>query len=601
VRYILRIFAIIDRRIKIGLVVMLGLMLVSAALEMVGVGIFLPLLQLLVDPSAVAVLPVVGPMLAAAAENDLRGFLIAISAATLIIFVIKSIAMAVFVFAQNRFVLNAQAAFGRDLLRVYLHRPYVFHLQRNSAELIRNIQILSVRLFIKGVLPLLQIGMELIVGIGIFAVLMLVNPWATVGVALLLGCSVGLFYWLIQSRVRVWGELTVRYDGEILQWTQQALGSIKATKLSGNQEFFANAVAGRSFERARVLTLLNTAPYLPRLFIEVAAVAGLLALVVSSLAIDAEGVRSVVPVIGLFAAAAARLMPGFSKIVSNLTLLRENMATIDILYDDLGGKPPAVPAVQADRAGPAFTRDLRLSKVTFSYPTSPAPVLADIELAIRPGESIAFVGKSGSGKTTLADIILGLLEPSRGQVLIDGQDLAGNVAAWQRRVGYIPQDIYLLDDTLRRNIGLGLRDDEIDPAKIDNAVRLARLDSVVAALPRGLDAVIGERGVRLSGGQRQRIGIARALYNDPDVLIMDEATSALDAETEREISDALLSLRAGPTVIVIAHRLSTVRHCDRLVFLENGRIVDVGSFDELLARNKDFRRLAGVSLESLVP
>lgn len=594
---IVRIFAIIDRPTKIGLSGVFVLMAVSAALEIIGVGVFLPLLQILVDPGAIAALPLVGPALAEAAARDLRGFLIAVCGAALAIFILKSIVMAIVLLVQNQFVLNKLATFGRDLLHVYMDRPYTYHLQHNTAEMIRNIELLPAGLFVKGVLPLLHIALELMVGIGILGLLMTVNPQATLGAAALMGLSVVIFYRLIQKRVRHWGEIKVAYDGAILQWIQQGLGSIKTTKLAGSQAFFADAVEQRGLARARVLSYLNTAPLLPRLFIEIAAVAALFVLVMTSLSASEGGVKSILPAIGLFGAAAVRLMPALSKIVSSLTLLRESTATVDILYDDLGGRPPRHSAGTSSPTTARFERELRLEGISFSYPGSQTLVLDNLTLTIRRGESIALIGRSGAGKTTLADVVLGLLEPTKGRVLIDGLDVRQNLSSWQRRIGYVPQDIYLLDDTLRSNIALGLRGNEIDEAKLKRAVSLAHLDPVVAGLPQGLETVIGERGTRLSGGQRQRIGIARALYNQPDVLIMDEATSALDAETEREIGAALVGFQNVLTTIVIAHRLTTVRQCRRVVLLDSGRIAAQGTFEELMTSNPDFQRLAGVEGE----
>jgi ATP-binding cassette subfamily C protein len=596
---LVRLLHIIDRRTKIGLAGMFGLMLISALLETVGVGVVLPLFQLLVAPAGAVQLPVIGAYIGGVQPEEYRSLLPVICFAALTVFVLKSTVSAVVVFTQNRFVLNAQAAFARDLLRTYLERPYVFHLQRNSAQLIRNVQILSVRLFVKGLLPLLQIGLEVIVAVGILALLLAIHPAATITIAILMAVTGGVFYWLVQSRLRNWGEQTIRYDGEILRWIQQALGSVKATKLAGKQEFFADAVARHSFARARAMTWLNTAPHLPRLFIEVVAVTGLVAVVLASLAAGNEDVQSLLPLFAVFGAAAARLVPVFTKVISNLSLLRENAATIDILWEDLHGRPPLarLPTRPALREAPAFSREFRLERVTFRYPDRPNPALDQIDLSIRPGDSVALVGRSGAGKTTLVDVVLGILEPSEGRLLVDGVDLRAHLEAWQHRIGYVPQDVYLLDDTLRRNVALGVDAGQIDSARIAQAVKLAGLETVVAGLPRGLDTMVGERGTWLSGGQKQRVGIARALYQSPDILVMDEATSALDAETEREIGAALVGFQNVLTTIVIAHRLTTVRQCRRVVLLDSGRIAAQGTFEELMTSNPDFQRLAGVEGE----
>jgi ATP-binding cassette subfamily C protein len=242
-----------------------------------------------------------------------------------------------------------------------------------------------------------------------------------------------------------------------------------------------------------------------------------------------------------------------------------------------------------------FTDRVDIAHLSYTYDGSPRPVLSDISLTIRHGETIGIVGPTGAGKSTLIDLLLGLLSPSAGHIFSDGQDIALFSRSWRKKIGYVPQSIFLIDDTIRRNIALGMEDNEINERQVWNAIRLAQLEHYVHSLPLGLNTIVGERGVRLSGGQRQRIAIARALYHDPELLMFDEATSALDNQTEREVIQAIETLRGKKTLVIVAHRLSTVRACDLLVFLKEGRIVDHGAFDELLTRNEDFRRLASVA------
>jgi ATP-binding cassette subfamily C protein len=274
------------------------------------------------------------------------------------------------------------------------------------------------------------------------------------------------------------------------------------------------------------------------------------------------------------------------------------LPTVEAVYRDLqlvsgaSKEPPS--SVPAERVGkPRFAGEIALREVSFSYPDSPGAAVKDVSLAIPKGSSVAFVGHSGAGKSTLVDLILGLFAPQKGRILVDGNDIQTMRKSWQRCIGFVPQTIYLLDDSIRRNIAFGVEDGLIDDVKVMNAVRRAQLEKLVESLPHGLDTVTGERGVRLSGGERQRIGIARALYHEPEVLVLDEATSSLDSATENEITETLNRLGGEKTLIFIAHRLSTVKSCDRLFFMQNGTIVDSGTYDELIQNNAEFRAMVG--------
>jgi ABC-type multidrug transport system fused ATPase/permease subunit len=313
------------------------------------------------------------------------------------------------------------------------------------------------------------------------------------------------------------------------------------------------------------------------------AVGGLAALVLTMLA-QGRAMESVLPMLALFAAAAFRLMPSVNRILGAVQTLRFNQPVIDTLYTDL---QLAIPAANANPI-PAtpFSEMLQLRQVNYTYFGAPQPALNDLSLAIRRGESVGFIGASGAGKSTLVDIILGLLTPDSGELRMDGTDIHVHLRNWQNQIGYVPQSIFLTDDTLRRNVAFGLPNEQIDDAAVHDAIMAAQLEEFVASLPDGLETVVGERGVRLSGGQRQRIGIARALYHDPAVLVLDEATSALDAATERGVMQAVDALHGTKTIIIVAHRLSTVEHCDRLYRLEQGRVVEEGKTREILASQK---------------
>ena len=589
-----KIFLIIDHDARRGLFGLFVLMVLASVLEMVGVGLFMPLLQMLVVPGSMSSIPLLAGLYDNLNNPDEDRLLIYFCVAMVVFFAIKAVALGIIIYVQNRFVSQRQSLFAKRLLRHYLAQPYVFHLQHNSMELIRNVTFLSSRMFTKGLLPILQFVMESFFVIGIFIVLLLVDPVSTLAMAIVLSGAVGIFYLWMRTRVQEWGRRSIEYDGEMLLWVNQALNAVKETKLYRREEFFAQAFGKPALGRAKYMSRSMTAPHLPRLFIEAVAISAMAVMVIILVGYSDADSPSVLPILGLFAVAAVRLMPSLSKLVGAITTFRENAAAVNAVHTDLfeNNQADEISIDEAITLPPlSFSEHLKMEKLAYHYPNATGPTLFAIDLKIERGHSVAVVGRSGSGKTTLIDLILGLLKPTEGAILADGQDVFSNLADWQRRIGYVPQDVYLIDDTLRRNIALGFADDEIDDGAIKRALSMAQLNSVVSDLPLGLDTVVGERGARLSGGQRQRIGIARALYHDPEVLVMDEATSALDSETEIEIARAIDKLSGEKTLIIIAHRLSTVRHCDQIVLLDNGRIVDCGGFDEMAGRNANFSRM----------
>ena len=593
---------VIDDETRSGLFGLFVLMVLAALLEMAGVGLFLPLLQMLVVPDSLSRMPILAGLYTYFSDLGPDRMLIYFCLAMVVFFAFKAVALGIIIFVRQRFVSQHQAVFARKVLRHYLDQPYVFHLEHNSMELVRNITLLSQRVFVKGLLPILQFVMELLIVIGIFVVLLMVDPVSTLAIGFVLSAAVGVFYMWMRTRIQVWGSRTVEYDGQMLLWINQALNVLKETKLYHYEDFFSEAFERPALARAKYLALSTTAPHLLRLFIEAIAIGAMAVLAIILVGYSNAQSATVLPTLGLFAVAAMRLMPSMGKLVSAVASIRENTAAVDVIYSDLleNDQTPRTVSPNVETLEPlSFSDNLRLDGLTYRYPGAAEPSLSDIDLQIKSGGSVAVVGKSGSGKTTLIDLILGLLQPTEGNILTDGNDISSHMADWQSRIGYVPQDVYLTDDTLRRNIAFGCTDDEINDDNIQRSLVLAQLSDVVKDLPNGLNTVVGERGTKLSGGQRQRIGIARAMYNDPEIIVMDEATSALDSETEAEIARAIDTLSGDKTLIIIAHRLSTIRHCDRIVLLAGGRIVDSGGFDELVNRNEEFNRM--VELAKLNP
>jgi ABC-type multidrug transport system fused ATPase/permease subunit len=395
----------------------------------------------------------------------------------------------------------------------------------------------------------------------IIGLLMVIEPGPALAAVGVLGGVTAIFYRSIRKKIGELGEREQRYRTEMFQWISRGLAGFKEITVLGRQRFFADSFASSSANAAKAVTFFQSTAQIPRLFIETVAVAAVMLVVVTMLT-QGRRLDGVLPILALFAAATFRLIPSLSRMVHAFSIIRYYKPAISVVYDDLSALEARGGAEAPEtRERVRFERAIELRNVSYAYPGG-LPVLRDVSLTIGRGQSVALAGPSGAGKTTVADLIVGLLQPTSGEVTVDGRRLEGRAGIWQRQIGYIPQAIYLSDDTVRRNVAFAMPDGEIDDARVWSALALAQLAEFVAALPEGLDARVGERGARLSGGQRQRLGIARALYHGPEVLVMDEATSALDDDTETAVTAAIERLQGAMTIIVIAHRASTVAKCD---------------------------------------
>jgi ATP-binding cassette subfamily C protein len=375
------------------------------------------------------------------------------------------------------------------------------------------------------------------------------------------------------------------------KWITQALGGIKDTIILGRTAFFVEVHARRVAEFSRVDMRVQTISLLPRLFVETLVICCLV-LIVLVLVRSGTPVATVFPTLVLFGVAALRLMPSLTRIVGALSLMRYHQPAADWIVKELALLEP-VPRAPAAARTRRFSLQVALEAraVSYTYEGAAVPALSDVSIRIPQGSMAAFVGRSGAGKSTLVDILIGLHRPSAGAVLVDGRDIAENLASWQSNIGYVPQAVFLSDDTLRRNVAFGIDDAQIDDDAVRRALEAAQLSEFVRGLPAGLDTAVGERGSRLSGGQRQRIGIARALYRDPDVLVLDEPAAALDRQTAEELTAVLAALAGRKTVLIIAHQMSTVRLCRQVFLLREGRLAAAGGFDELAASEAELQSL----------
>jgi ATP-binding cassette, subfamily B, bacterial PglK len=555
------------------------------------------LLGLVAAPDASLEVPFLGDLQTIQGDVPREDFIVWLAIGVGVYFVLRGLVILAQLYAQDRLAQNAGARLSTRLLAAYLRMPYVLHVRRNSAELIRNAYD-SVRALTNELLmPAVRLIASAAMAVGLLAVLFLAAPLATGLALVVLLPLVLLLLHNIQPRLKRLGKRRQLVLRESLQVLQQALHGIREVILFGRGDYFYRAFRSRQRTLARVTYVNRVLQEVPRTLLETGLVAFIAAFFVVSITIQ-QTPEEVLAVLGLFAYVALRLQPSVQKIVQSLNSIRFAGEAIANIYDDLYLVESSVAAsspAATHRSGELGPGQIELAGVGFRYTMDAPLALRDIHLRIEPGESVGVVGPTGGGKSTLIDVLTGLLEPTEGAVRIDGQDLRTCTTAWQRRLGVVPQTVFLVDDSLRRNIALGYPDDQIDDEQVLKAIAMAQLTEFAESLPDKLDTMVGERGIRLSGGQRQRVAIARALYRDPEVVIFDEGTSALDNITESELLDALRNLRGERTIIAVAHRLTSVRECDRIVVLDKGRIADIGTYQELLDRNAQFRRMSGRS------
>lgn len=564
---------------RIKIVLLMFMMIIGSFLELLGVAIFQPFVNVIMTPETIQSDVWLSRLNGIVGCNTTEGFLTILAILIIVIYVVKNVYLWV---EQNyilKFTYGIQQKISTRLLTTYLDEPYTFHLNKNIAELQRSMQE-DTGLFTQVLMHTLQLIAELVVCVVLGIYLFNVSQSITIVIITLLVVCVLGFTRINKNFAKQLGKEAQIYKGKLYQWVNQSLCGVKEVKVLNREEYFVSSYRKYYKLYIKGVRLNRLLSITPKYMVEAVCMTGLLIAIVIKLNFGQKDLTAFIPQLSTFAVAAFRLLPSVGRINEHVTNIMYAVPSVDLIYNDLKGIEDYQEQQKYDEVSEWHFEDaIRVKKITYAYPNTEVNVLENADCMIPKGKTVALVGSSGAGKTTLADIILGLLTPQRGKVLVDEIDVFKNLNLWHHKIGYIPQVIYLSDDTIRNNVAFGINEDKIDDNSVQQALRKAQLWEFVDTLPEGLDTVVGDRGVRLSGGQRQRIGIARALYHDPEILVLDEATSALDNETETAVMEAIESLQGSKTMLIIAHRLTTIRNADIIYEVGNGKIVEKSKED----------------------
>lgn len=595
---ILKLLSIRERRLSF---LLLGGMVLAGLIEVLGVTSVLPFMAVVANPDVIHTNPWLHKIFAMLAFESVNSFLIGLGVAALGIMLFSNMVSLATTAAILSFASNLGHNISMRLLASYLRQPYAYFLEHNTADLLFNCTEDVARAVNGVVAPTLQSIVKSIIVMSILFLVLWVDPWLAISFGAVIGTIYASVFLCIRRMVSRLGRVSKGANKERFRLASELLSGIKELKILGQDEAYRQRFADRSALYAKTHWITTAVSQVPRYAIESIAF-GSIVLVVLYLLATHQNFNEAIPLLVLYAVTAYRLLPAFQQLFSSATQIRFNLSCLEVVEERLKilgsagvreAKPR--PPVKVDHV--PFEQEIELRNIRFAYSAARAPVLDQFSLTVQRNSTIALVGSTGAGKTTIVDIILGLLEPQRGALLVDGRPITStNMAAWQKRLGYVPQHIYLADDSLAANVAFGVPPNQVEMDRVWHAAQIANLhEFVLGELPDGYETMVGERGVKLSGGQRQRIGIARALYSDPDVLILDEATSALDGITEDAVTDALRTIFHEKTIIMIAHRLGTVKHADRIYLLEPGGVADEGNYEELLDRSDVFRAMAKAS------
>lgn len=556
---------------KIKIVLLTIIILIGSMLELLAISLFSPFIDGIVDQNAMMESTIMVYIYHFFSFKKYEYFLALLAVSIIAVYIIKNVYIIIEKNTIYKFAYRIQRTISTKLLKSYMEEPYTFHLNKNIAVLQRSMQE-DTDQFAKAILHFMEMAAEACVCIVLGVYLFIVSKSITVVIVGLLLVCLGIFSYINKKYSRKWGEQGQEYKAKIYQWMNQSLSGIKDIKILDRSETFIKNYDNYMKKYVRVLRLNRLIGIMPKYIIEMVCMTGLLSAVLVKMFFGQKELSKFVPQLAIFAVAAFRLLPSVGRINEHLSAVIFATPSIDLIYHDLKEiEDLHVEEIVKDEYW-HFKKEIEVKRVTYAYPEGEGNVIENACFHIRKGETVAFVGSSGAGKSTIVDILLGLLPPQQGKILVDGMDVYKNLRTWQKEIGYIPQTIYLSDDSIRNNVAFGIEEENIDEQAVIAALKQAQLYDFVDTLPEGLDTCVGDRGIRLSGGQRQRIGIARALYHKPEILVLDEATSALDNDTEAAVMEAIDSLKGQKTIIIIAHRLTTIKNADTVYEVKDGKV-----------------------------
>lgn len=565
---------IFTKKEKIKLLGVLILIIIGSFFELIGISVFMPFIEVIMD-SEMQITNKYMNLLRSIFPIDSQNMFIALLACGIgIVYIIKNVYLSMMQNAILNFSYKMRMNMAIKLLTTYMNEPYTFHLSKNMAELQRILQI-DVNQFMQLVNSALQFIAEIMVCLAIGLYLFHTSHSITVVVGGLLVLCIGCFFILAKNFSHKIGMENQKYNAKLIQWINQALGGIKEVKVLHRENYFINAYRrnyAMLIKGAKKNEMIAT---LPKYITETVCICGLLIGVIIKLFFGRREAIDFIPQLAAFAVAAFRLLPSMGKLNAYITSIMYCIPSLDIIYfalKEVEEAPEKKKENDEKPKGEYFETAIIMEDISYHYPNTDTYVLHNANLSVEKGTTVALIGSSGAGKTTVADIILGLLPPDKGKILIDNWNIYENLDVWHSMLGYIPQTIYLSDDSIRNNVAFGIEPDKINEEDVIEALKKAQLLPFVESLDEGLDTFVGDRGIRLSGGQRQRIGIARALYHNPEILVLDEATSALDNETEQAVMESIESLQGTKTIIIIAHRLTTIKKADKIYEVINGKV-----------------------------
>ena len=549
---------------------------IGALFELVGVSLITELVSIVTDPSKIHKNPMLKSVYDLFGMREDRQFFLALVIGLIILYLVKNIFLLWINYVQYTFIYNNQLRLSGRLIDCYLKKPYTYHLDKNSAEMVRNVMLDTERFF-QMLLSVFLMLSELLISLLLCVYLFTVDWFITVSVAVILGIFTAIYLLLFKNKAKEYGKINQIYDGKMHQSINQALGAVKDIKILHREKYFVDAFCGYGKKKMRAVRNNNVLGQAPKYVIETVCIGAILLVLVFKLYMG-EDLSTMITQLAAFAVAAFKLLPSASKINNFANLIIFLKPSVDLIYRDIKDTEDMKSFELTDAVTDFEIKDadaISVTGLTYRYPHTEKDVLKDVSLKIPLGYAVGLMGPTGAGKSTLADVILGILTPTSGTVCYGNMNVHEHPIKWSKKLAYIQQSIYLADETIRNNVAFGIDDDKIDEEKVWKALEEAQIKDFVKSLPEGLDTMVGERGVRLSGGQRQRIGIARALYDDPEILVLDEATSALDNETETAVMEAIDNLMGRKTLIIIAHRLTTLRNCQKIFKVEGCGVREV--------------------------